>query len=114
MIAIAEAARRRLGSSLRDTVVGYHTLTVYFDPLRVDADWVEEQLAELSTGVSPEPDIARPLIEVPVCYGGECGPDLDDVAARPFWVLDACRLQHLLASRSSFLRVHMVSRQRLW
>ena len=82
VIAIAEAARRRLGSSLRDTVVGYHTLTVYFDPLRVDADWVEEQLAELSTGVSPEPDIARPLIEVPVCYGGECGPDLDDVAAQ--------------------------------
>src|SRR5215207_3454986 len=43
-VAFAEAARDRWGSALRDVVVGYCTVTVYFDPLQVDPAWLEPEL----------------------------------------------------------------------
>jgi allophanate hydrolase subunit 1 len=32
------------GGILRDVVVGYNTLTLYFDPLAVDAAWLEAEI----------------------------------------------------------------------
>jgi inhibitor of KinA len=80
-IALARALERRCGSALRDVVVGYCSLTVYFDPLAVDGAWLEAEVRqeELSIEHTPEPQAA--VVEVPVCYGADCGPDLADVAA---------------------------------
>ncbi|HJR60264.1 MAG TPA: 5-oxoprolinase subunit PxpB [Vicinamibacterales bacterium] len=80
VIAVANAARRRFGSTIRDAVVGYHTLTVYFDPLTLDAAWLAEQLGNLAGEPAGEGDAPGATIEVPVCYGGELGPDLSAVA----------------------------------
>ena len=80
VVAIAGAARRRLSDALRDAVVGYHTLTVYYDPLSIDPRWVEEQLALLAAEQPEQAEASRATIEVPVCYGGEQGPDLAAVA----------------------------------
>lgn len=87
VIAIAAGLRRRCGTAIRDAVVGYATLTVYFDPLVVDTAWLEAEIraaagqqeddeAENDARGAPAPDV-----EVPVCYGGELGPDLPEVAA---------------------------------
>jgi KipI family sensor histidine kinase inhibitor len=81
VIAIAEAARRRFAAVLRDVVVGYHTLTVYFDPLTIDAAWLEDQLTALASEEPEDEQVPRAVIEIPVCYGGDLGPDLPDVAA---------------------------------
>ena len=81
VIAMGEIARRRLGSSIRDAVVGYHTLTVYFDPLTLDARWLEEQLERIATDAALDGEAGGPTIEIPVCYGDEAGPDLASVAA---------------------------------
>lgn len=80
VVAMGEAVRARWGSVIRDAVVGYHTLTVYFDPLRVDGRWLEDQLATIAADTASLADTSRAHIEVPVCYGGELGPDLADVA----------------------------------
>jgi inhibitor of KinA len=80
IVAIADALRRQCGAVIRDAVVGYHTLTVYFDPLGVDSRWLESQMVEIATGVQPGADVAGATIEVPVCYGGTYGPDLAYVA----------------------------------
>ncbi|MEA3207746.1 MAG: inhibitor of KinA [Chthoniobacter sp.] len=69
----------------------YTTVAVFFDPVRVVAagappdavfDWLAERIRQGVEGV-PEADggvrTAR-LVEIPVCYGGEFGPDLDEVA----------------------------------
>lgn len=80
VVAMAEAVRRRLGFAVHDAVVGYHTLTVYFDPLRVDPGWLEEQLELTAREEHPEQPASRAAIEVPVCYGGDLGPDLTAVA----------------------------------
>jgi inhibitor of KinA len=81
VVAMADAARRRFGAMLRDIVVGYHTVTVYFDPLSVDGAWLEGELAMLAGDPAPLTEMSGAAIEVPVCYGGDLGPDLGSVAA---------------------------------
>jgi inhibitor of KinA len=79
-IALARALKRG-GGALRDVVIGYCTVTVYFDPLAVDLQAVERTVrTELATLQPTEADDGA-LLEVPVCYGGEFGPDLAAVAA---------------------------------
>jgi inhibitor of KinA len=66
----------------------YTSVLLTFDPLRTDHQAVERQararLATLEQLHIPAPE----LVEVPVCYGADFGPDLADVAA-------ACRLDAL-------------------
>lgn len=58
----------------------YSSLLVKFDALKLRHSEVETMLAEcldrLGEVLLPEPR----LVEIPVCYGGEFGPDLEDVA----------------------------------
>ena len=78
--AMGEVVRSRWTDIVRDAVVGYHTLTVYFDPLRVDSRWLEEQLAAIAAEAVVPAEVSRGHVEIPVCYGEDFGPDLGDVA----------------------------------
>lgn len=79
-IAIAQAVTGALAPPLRDVVVGYHTVTAYFDPLVVDAGWLRGELAVIAAEASVGGVSTGAHLEIPVCYGGELGPDLDEVA----------------------------------
>jgi inhibitor of KinA len=81
VLALAKSIRRRCGPSLRDVVIGYCTLTAFFDPLAVDAGWLEGELRQASTEMPDQSSVDSATVDVPVCYGGELGPDLGDVAA---------------------------------
>ncbi len=60
---------------------GYSSLLVDFDPMRVSAADVERWIRHRLAGEGErEPDDSC-LQEVPVCYGGEFGPDLEAVAS---------------------------------
>jgi inhibitor of KinA len=73
-----EAARL---AGVRDIVPAYRSLTVYFDPLRTDyVGPVNRLTSELGQDRSG-PEAGTRLLEIPVCYGGEHGPDLAHVAA---------------------------------
>jgi inhibitor of KinA len=68
-------------ASVRNLHPAYCSLLVKFDGLRISHDEVEailrEYLARLEEVQLPEPR----KVEIPVCYGGEHGPDLADVCA---------------------------------
>jgi KipI family sensor histidine kinase inhibitor len=81
VVALARTVRERWAVTLRDIVVGYCSVTVYFDPLQLDAAWLESELRMLAEGLPDTPIAEGRLIDVPVCYGGEYGPDLAHVAA---------------------------------
>ena len=81
LVAMAEALRRRAGAAILDAVVGYCTLTLYFDPLQVDASWLEGEIRSAAKEDGREEEETGATIDVPVCYGGDFGPDLPDVAA---------------------------------
>jgi KipI family sensor histidine kinase inhibitor len=56
----------------------YASVLVSFDPLRTTHEAVEAAAAGIEGGEPEAPD-AR-LVDIPVCYGGEFGPDLEEVA----------------------------------
>ena len=74
---------------LREYVPAFTTLTVYYDPweLRENAAPPYEQVAGYLRSLLPAAQAAAaagyqpgPLVEIPVCYGGDFGPDLAAVA----------------------------------
>ena len=65
---------------LIETVPTFRSLLVHYDPATVSHAALQDGLAELLTD---RPGTAGPsdTVTLPVCYGGEHGPDLEDVAA---------------------------------
>jgi len=80
-IALAESIQSAGLAGIRDVVPTFRSVTVYFDPLRTNYDAL---LAHIETAGRRAPAAAAAAtapIRIPVCYGGEFGPDLADVAA---------------------------------
>ncbi len=67
-------------AGVRDVVPAYRSVAVYFDPLRTNQAALVERLDALANASAHLEPAAREIIEVPVCYGGEFGPDLPSVA----------------------------------
>lgn len=79
-ITLARAIEQQLGATVRDVVVGYCSVTAYFEPLSTDAAWLEHRIREMAAAVGEVEDSPGGLIDIPVCYSGEYGPDIADVA----------------------------------
>ena len=80
-IAFAAALQSAAISGVRDVVPTYRSVTVYFDPLRTSYDRLIAVIDRELDHPSSDPTAARPPLRIPVCYGGDFGPDLADVAA---------------------------------
>lgn len=65
---------------IRNLHPAYSSLLIKFDPLRLDHDELQSKLIPYLGRLDREPLPTARQIEVPVCYGGELGPDLKDVA----------------------------------
>lgn len=79
--ALAKAIRAAAIAGVRDIVPAIRSVAVYFDPLRVDPVVLRRRVEEEAGRAAPLDEPERPTIRIPVCYGGEFGPDLHDVAA---------------------------------
>ena len=79
-IALAESIQHAAIAGVRDVVPTYCAVAVHFDPLRVDYDALLA-LVERDAVRSPAADEpVRTPVRIPVCYGGDLGPDLAEVA----------------------------------
>jgi inhibitor of KinA len=79
-VRLAEAiAGERIGG-VRDVVPTYRSVAVYFDPLRMEYDRLQNYLDKIDPDATAAADRAAELRRIPVCYGGELGPDLAEVA----------------------------------
>jgi inhibitor of KinA len=79
--ALARAVVERLGAPVLEVVPSYASLLVIFDPLRLSRERLEARVASLARKVEGmRAGRPRRVVDVPVCYGGELGPDLEDVA----------------------------------
>jgi KipI family sensor histidine kinase inhibitor len=77
-IRIAESVRQRRIHGVRDVVPTFRSVAVFFDPLATDLNAVVEALEERSD--QPQPRQGGKIVEVPVVYGGNAGPDLASIA----------------------------------
>ncbi len=80
-IALAATLEAAAIRGIRDVVPTYRSVAIHFDPLRTDYDQLVACVQHELSDPSPEPTAVRPVLRIPVCYGGEFGPDLGDVAA---------------------------------
>ncbi len=90
-LAIARELRAIDRQTVRDIVVGYASVTVYFDPLVADEREVADAMRRAATAQAAR-EIDTRLVTVPVVYGGEEGPDLSEVAAHA-----RCREEEVVA-----------------
>lgn len=94
VIALAEAMQRAGNLGVRDVVPSYRSVAIYYDPLLIERvaveAWAAREIERLSSLDEARADRDGPVgsdspptsvIRVPVCYGGEHGPDLHEVAA---------------------------------
>jgi KipI family sensor histidine kinase inhibitor len=80
-IAFAEAIQAANLAGVRDVVPTYRSTAIYFDPLRTDSEALKACVEREAGRPSPTPGAAAAPVRIPVCYGGDLGPDLADVAA---------------------------------
>jgi inhibitor of KinA len=79
-IACAGAIQAAGLAGVRDVVPTYRSVAVYFDPLRTDGDALIARLERVAEQPPPSSAMRRDPVRIPVCYGGELGPDLAGVA----------------------------------
>jgi inhibitor of KinA len=80
-IAIADAVQTRHLAGVLDVVPTYRSVAVYFDPLRTDYDTLYALLEQQSADASSTAAAEKTPLRIPVCYGGDLGPDLEGIAA---------------------------------
>ena len=80
VLAVADALRRSDHGGVRDVVESYCAVTVEYNPLRTDVQRVIRDL-EAAAGRERGSEADGREHTVPVCYGGDFGPDLATVAA---------------------------------
>src|SRR5437879_7935554 len=66
---------------IRNLQPAYCSLLIKFDPLRLNHDEMQSRLVPYLARLGKTPLPKSREVEIPVCYGGEFGPDLSDVAA---------------------------------
>lgn len=80
VVALAKAIVEARVPGVRDVVPGYASVGVHVDPLRF-AEAVLDQVVTHAWDLEVAAGPPARLVEIPVCYGGNHGPDLEAVAA---------------------------------
>jgi len=75
------AIEHRRIAGVVDLVPTYRSLLVYCDPLRVSLTELEREIAGLERHLGETPLHPPKVVEIPTCYGGWFGPDLEFVAS---------------------------------
>ncbi|OFW35684.1 MAG: hypothetical protein A3F70_17750 [Acidobacteria bacterium RIFCSPLOWO2_12_FULL_67_14] len=78
-VAAARQVEQRRLAGVRDVVSTFRSVAVFVDPLRADVRAVTSVLGEAAGAEAVE--AAGRVVDVPVVYGGDAGPDLAEVAA---------------------------------
>jgi inhibitor of KinA len=105
VIQLCDRLTDRLKSAVRDVAPAYCSIGIHFDPLLTDLNALERVIGEEAEALEHvQPRDARRVIEIPVRYGGEDGPDLGAVAS---WA--GCTVQEVIARHAArTYRVYML------
>jgi 5-oxoprolinase (ATP-hydrolysing) subunit B len=79
VLALDRALARAAVEGVTEAVPTYRSLLVHYDPVRIDFETLGKRLLELAQSPLEAASSVRRW-KIPVCYGGEHGIDLEDVA----------------------------------
>src|SRR6185369_14576912 len=80
-IACAGAIQAARLMGVRDVVPTYRSVAVYFDPLHTNGDALTACLERAAGGALSQIATSSVAVRIPVCYGGDLGPDMAHVAS---------------------------------
>ena len=63
-----------------ERVPAYAPVTIYYDPAQRSYHDLEQELRKILAELADVPELDSRIVEIPVSYGGEFGPDLEFVA----------------------------------
>ncbi len=82
VLALEYLLQQRREPGIGETVPSYRALLVYYDPLVIDHVRLEATLRELGAQARPEVLPPARTVELPCCYGGELGFELEAAAQK--------------------------------
>ena len=82
VLALEYLIRQRPLGGVTETVPSYRSLLVYYDPFTVGWDELTESLRALCRDARPEILPPARTVEIPCCYGGELGFELEAAARK--------------------------------
>jgi len=88
VLALEYLIRQKALSGVTETVPSFRALLVYYDPFVIGYEALGGALLTLAAQARPEVLPPARTVELPCCYGGELGFDLDAVANRLGLVAD--------------------------
>ncbi len=65
---------------IKELVPTYRSLMIHYDPLKVDFYELVNTLRKIEENIDSIELSAPDVIEIPTLYGGDCGPDIENVA----------------------------------
>ena len=78
--ATADGIREAQIPGVTDMIPAYCSLLIQYDPLRISYESLRERIGDTVSKNRDRAKNFRRMIQIPVCYGGEYGPDLEKVA----------------------------------
>ncbi|WP_163936045.1 5-oxoprolinase subunit PxpB [Paraferrimonas sp. SM1919] len=78
--ALNQSIRHKLGPNLIDTIPSYVSLLVSYDPQQTDHFYVKQLIKACLDEVDTAAQFAAAVIEIPVWYSEQSGPDLQRIA----------------------------------
>lgn len=79
--ALCLAVERAGIPGIQEAVPTYRSLAIYYDPLSIGRSALTQKVEGLLGSTSDQVEYRPRVVEIPTIYGGECGPDLEFVAA---------------------------------
>ena len=82
ILALDYLIRKQTVAGVTETVPSFRALLVYYDPLVIGYEDLRSSLRGLALRARPEVLPPSRIVELPCCYGGELGFDLEGAAAK--------------------------------
>lgn len=81
VLALGRALRQSGLKGITETIPTYRSLLICYDPCVIRYSSLKRKVSRLANHLGSAASGAGRIVEIPVCYGGEFGEDLPDVAA---------------------------------
>lgn len=77
--AMAGAVRHSMPKGVIEIIPTYRSLLFIYDPALIQPDTLFKMIEDMDTRINPEDEGDAKVVEIPVCYGGDFGPDIHNV-----------------------------------
>ncbi|GAB3059341.1 5-oxoprolinase subunit PxpB [Salinicoccus sesuvii] len=77
LVALRHRIEEMTFPGIEEIVLSYTSLIIYFDIFKTDVTALREAVGKVDESSLLEEKVSYRVIEIPVCYGGEYGPDIE-------------------------------------